>query len=118
MYPFLPESPKYLYLIKNNHIRAIKEIQRLRGKHLTAEYIENEIFKKEDTATNDCETMSLLSVLKDPALRLPLILVCCLQGGQQLSGINAVCYIRSIHKYLLISEFKIYFDMYYLFLNL
>lgn len=36
------------------------------------------------------EIRSIWSVLTDPALLLPVILVCALQGGQQLSGINAV----------------------------
>lgn len=31
-------------------------------------------------------------LLKDPKLRLPLVIVCAMQGGQQLSGINAVFY--------------------------
>lgn len=34
---------------------------------------------------------TIWSVMKDSKLRLPLILVCSLQGGQQLAGINAVC---------------------------
>lgn len=36
------------------------------------------------------ENSGLLSVLRDPKLLLPLVLVCAMQGGQQLSGINAV----------------------------
>lgn len=36
------------------------------------------------------EDNGLLSVLRDPKLLLPLVLVCAMQGGQQLSGINAV----------------------------
>lgn len=36
------------------------------------------------------EKPGLLSVLADPKLLLPLVLVCAMQGGQQLSGINAV----------------------------
>lgn len=36
------------------------------------------------------EIRTIWSVLRDPRLRLPVILVCALQGGQQLSGINAV----------------------------
>lgn len=43
-------------------------------------------------ATNQTETRSILSVLSDRTLLMPVILVCVLQGGQQLSGINAVAY--------------------------
>lgn len=43
-------------------------------------------------ATSQSETRSIWSVLSDPTLLLPLVLVCALQGGQQLSGVNAVFY--------------------------
>lgn len=36
------------------------------------------------------EKRACISVLTDPALTLPLILVCAMQAGQQFSGINAV----------------------------
>lgn len=38
------------------------------------------------------ETWSIKRVLNDSTLRLPLFLVCIMQFGQQLSGINAVFY--------------------------
>lgn len=44
----------------------------------------------ENEAVFQSEKRSLLSVLCDPKLLLPVVLVCALQGGQQLSGINAV----------------------------
>lgn len=44
----------------------------------------------ETEATTQSETRSLWSVLSDRSLLLPVILVCALQGGQQLSGINSV----------------------------
>lgn len=43
-------------------------------------------------ATTQSETRSILSVLGDKTLLMPIILVCVLQGGQQLSGVNAVFY--------------------------
>lgn len=43
-------------------------------------------------ASTQSETRSLWSVLTDRTLLMPLILVCALQGGQQLSGINSVLY--------------------------
>lgn len=36
------------------------------------------------------EKRSIWSVLRDPTLFLPVVLVCALQSGQQLVGINAV----------------------------
>lgn len=43
-------------------------------------------------AASQKETRSLWSVLTDPKLLMPVILVCVIQAGQQLSGINAVFY--------------------------
>lgn len=48
---------------------------------------------EEETASRlTTENWSILRVLKEPLVRLPLMLVCALQLGQQLSGINAVFY--------------------------
>lgn len=46
----------------------------------------------EQEAKTQADTRSIWSVLTDPTLLLPVFLVCLLQGGQQLSGINAVFY--------------------------
>lgn len=54
--------------------------------------INKELELMEIEATTQSETRSILSVLSDKALLLPVILVCALQGGQQLSGVNAVFY--------------------------
>lgn len=43
-------------------------------------------------AISQSDTRSLWSVLTDRSLMMPVLLVCVLQGGQQLSGINAVFY--------------------------
>lgn len=56
------------------------------------EQVNHEIIMMESSIGNQVEVRSLWSVLSDPKLTLPLILVCALQGGQQLSGINAVFY--------------------------
>ena len=44
------------------------------------------------------EKQNVRTVLRSPQLLLPLLLVCAMQGGQQLSGINAVC-IKIIQSY-------------------
>ena len=41
-------------------------------------------------ARNTGETWTMWKVLRDPRLRLPLLLTCSMQAGQQTSGINAV----------------------------
>lgn len=65
-----------------------KVLQRLRGPR--SDIIEDEILLMQTEAANQTEKRSLWSVLRDPTLFLPVVLVCALQGGQQLSGINAV----------------------------
>lgn len=102
-YALLPESPKYLFTIRDDPKRTLQAIRRLFGENsVSDDYV---ILQRENTATasisSDSEqnfkiadsepaTRSMWSVIADPTLRLPLILVCALQGGQQLSGINAV----------------------------
>lgn len=71
------------------------ELMRLRvgGRHddlLTS--INAELIAMEQEAVLQTETRSMWSVLTDKTLLMPIILVCALLGGQQLSGINAVFY--------------------------
>lgn len=51
-----------------------------------------ELIAMEREAASQADTRSMWSVLTDKKLLLPIILVCALLGGQQLSGINAVFY--------------------------
>lgn len=52
--------------------------------------LQMEIEQLESEAQNQIEKRSLWSVIRDPTLLLPLILVCVMQAGHQLGGINAV----------------------------
>lgn len=54
------------------------------------EYIQYEINEMEREMHDKQEIRTICSVLKDSKLLLPVVIVCALQGGQQLSGINAV----------------------------
>lgn len=86
-----PESPKYLYIVKGERDKAKRELQRLRG--INAQYIiEKELEDMETEASQTTQTRSYRSVLCDPSLLLPVVIVCAFQGGQQLSGINAIFY--------------------------
>uniref|UniRef100_A0A182LW89 Major facilitator superfamily (MFS) profile domain-containing protein n=1 Tax=Anopheles culicifacies TaxID=139723 RepID=A0A182LW89_9DIPT len=104
-YPWLPESPKYLFVIRRRHDEAVYELKRVAGSKVRDEYVREQIdaMRRECTPENDEELYgdgnstaekpkerTIWSVLKDRTLLLPLVLVCALQGGQQLSGINAV----------------------------
>ncbi|XP_058125663.1 solute carrier family 2, facilitated glucose transporter member 3-like [Anopheles ziemanni] len=104
-YHWLPESPKYLFVIRRRHDEAVNELKRVAGRKVRDEYVRQQIdaMRRECTPENEEESVgdgerreekakerSIISVLKDRTLLLPLVLVCALQGGQQLSGINAV----------------------------
>lgn len=56
--------------------------------------LQNEInsLRDELAMKSTSETWNIKRVLRDPTVRLPLFLVCLMQFGQQLSGINAVFY--------------------------
>ncbi|XP_017775957.1 PREDICTED: solute carrier family 2, facilitated glucose transporter member 1-like isoform X2 [Nicrophorus vespilloides] len=88
--PFLPESPKYLYIVKGETQLAIRQLEKIRGveqQSLVADM-------QELQAEQSCETKvwNLKTVLGDKNLLLPILLVCSMQAGQQFVGINAVFY--------------------------
>ncbi|KAK0179194.1 hypothetical protein PV327_008008 [Microctonus hyperodae] len=89
---FLPESPKYLYLIKHKKEEAIQGLLRLRNVHINLLQKEIQSLHHESTVNSTIDSWSIGRVLKDPSLRLPLLLVSSLQLGQPLSGINSVFY--------------------------
>ncbi|OWR52252.1 putative glucose transporter [Danaus plexippus plexippus] len=84
----LPESPKYLFVVKRDEVAALNELSRVRGESVSRVSCELESLRLESSS----RAGSLLAALRDPALRLPLLLVCAAQAGQQTSGINAVFY--------------------------
>nr|CAH7741371.1 unnamed protein product [Callosobruchus chinensis] len=92
--PILPESPKFLFVVKNQPYAALKELQKIRGvqEELLKDEIESLKIEAEENKKNTGDSVGLRKVITDRSLLLPLTLVCCLQAGQQFSGINAVFY--------------------------
>lgn len=90
-YPWFPESPKYLFIVARNREYARKELKRLRGLD-QLDRVNFELEAMETEAITQSQTRSIWSVLTDSSLLMPVILVSALQGGQQLSGVNAVFY--------------------------
>ncbi|XP_017865211.1 PREDICTED: solute carrier family 2, facilitated glucose transporter member 1 [Drosophila arizonae] len=86
-----PESPKFLYVIKSNREAAKRELMRLRGPD-AIKLVDQEIAIMQAEVNDDMQSSSFGDVLRDKRFLLPLIIVCCFQGGQQLSGINAIFY--------------------------
>ncbi|KAK9739171.1 Sugar transporter [Popillia japonica] len=93
-FPFLPESPKYLYVVKKQPKRAIIVLEKLRL--MKACDMEGEINELEiefqDNEKKVTKAVTFWQVLSDRTLLLPLLLVCSMQAGQQFSGINAYKY--------------------------
>lgn len=89
-YRLFPESPKYLYSIVKDRTAALRELRKL----CSDDDMAHDEFEsmQQPVMEQSIEKRSYLTVLKDRSLLLPLILVCAMQGGQQLSGINAVFY--------------------------
>lgn len=52
--------------------------------------------EQQDSEASDQDFWSIGRVLTDKTLLLPLLLVCSLQAGQQMSGINAVGFLHSL----------------------
>ncbi|CAH2018082.1 unnamed protein product [Acanthoscelides obtectus] len=92
--PLLPESPKFLFVVKNQPQAALKELQVIRGvqKELLIDEIESLKIEADENRKNAGVSIGLGKVITDRSLLLPLTLVCSLQAGQQFSGINAVFY--------------------------
>ncbi|KAH8372990.1 hypothetical protein KR009_009610 [Drosophila setifemur] len=101
---WFPESPRWLYLHKNDSAASERALQRLRGRD-SEEEVQRELLEMKDTmgakATTEAPS-SLCSVLRNRELRMPLLLVCSFQATQQLSGVNAVGQTRSYSSVLLI----------------
>lgn len=89
-YFLYPESPKWLSAVKGDREEAELQLRRLRGTNVKADVFASEMESMDAEASLGEDAKGFWDVLKDGKLLLPLILVCVFQGGQQLSGINAV----------------------------
>lgn len=91
-FKWYPESPKWLYIVKGRKEQAAQQLQLLRGYAADSEALKEELDNMEKEAKAESSSCTFLQVLRNPQLRLPLIIVCAYLGGQQLSGINAIFY--------------------------
>ncbi|XP_029037452.1 solute carrier family 2, facilitated glucose transporter member 1-like [Osmia bicornis bicornis] len=88
----LPESPKYLFIIKEQKQRALDELSRIRNMDIMLLQVEIANLQQEMESKTTAEPWTIKRILKDPSLKLPVFLVCMIQFGQQMSGINVVFY--------------------------
>lgn len=89
---FCPESPKYLFVVKGHSEEALKELSRLRALPVTELDDDLAEMKRELRDNMKCPSWSFVRVITCAEIRLPLIILCVMHAGQQLSGINAVFY--------------------------
>ncbi|XP_025410653.1 solute carrier family 2, facilitated glucose transporter member 1-like isoform X2 [Sipha flava] len=101
---FIPESPKYLYTIRNERSKALSELSRLRGKPIS-----DVSWELEDLFASP-EVWTLKRILLEPASFKALIITCTLMLGQQLSGINVVFYYST--EILIKSGLSVYWAQY------
>ncbi|XP_044273140.1 solute carrier family 2, facilitated glucose transporter member 4 isoform X3 [Varanus komodoensis] len=88
--PFCPESPRFLYIIRNKESKAKDSLKRLTGLVDVSAAL-NEM--KEEKRRMDLERkVSIPQLFRSRIYRQPLLIAVVLQLSQQLSGINAVFY--------------------------
>ncbi|XP_069476009.1 solute carrier family 2, facilitated glucose transporter member 11-like [Ambystoma mexicanum] len=86
--PFLPETPPYLLMEKQDEAGCMKAVQQLWGKGDHREEIEE--MKQEKAAMKSIKIMSVLDLLRDRSVRLQIYVMVALMVGMQLCGINAI----------------------------
>lgn len=88
---FLPESPRYLILNKNDLDAGKAALEKLRNAEDIAEEIA-EIQTEQRQNADNATSMSVWQLLMSRKLRLALFITICMHLSQQLSGIVAIFY--------------------------
>ncbi|KAM3877915.1 solute carrier family 2, facilitated glucose transporter member 9 [Diretmus argenteus] len=88
--PFFPESPRYLLMERRDEAGAERAFQRFLGKKDVSKELEE--VHAESRAQNNLHTVSVLQLIKNPAVRWQLITVIITMACYQLCGLNAIWY--------------------------
>lgn len=86
--PFCPESPRFLFMKKNNEAEARKAFARLNVQENVETFL-GELREEMEVAKNQPE-FKFTQLFTQRDLRMPVLIACLIQVLQQLSGINAV----------------------------
>ncbi|NWY74837.1 GTR9 protein, partial [Erithacus rubecula] len=86
--PFLPESPRYLLLEKQNRSKAEKAFQRFLGKADVSQEVEEVL--AESRVQRNTKLVSVVELLRTRAVRWQILTVVVTMGCYQLCGLNAV----------------------------
>ncbi|XP_027859676.1 solute carrier family 2, facilitated glucose transporter member 9 isoform X3 [Xiphophorus couchianus] len=88
--PFLPESPRYLLMEKKDEAGAEKAFQKFLGKTDVSQELEE--VHAEARAQDNVNAVSVLQLLRSPAVRWQLITIIITMACYQLCGLNAIWY--------------------------
>ncbi|XP_043978729.1 solute carrier family 2, facilitated glucose transporter member 9 isoform X2 [Gambusia affinis] len=88
--PFLPESPRYLLMEKKDEAGAERAFQKFLGKTDVSQELEE--VHAEARAQDNVNTVSVLQLLRSPAVRWQLITIIVTMACYQLCGLNAIWY--------------------------
>ncbi|XP_014873266.1 solute carrier family 2, facilitated glucose transporter member 9-like [Poecilia latipinna] len=88
--PFLPESPRYLLMEKKDEAGAERAFQKFLGKTDVSQELEE--VHAEARAQDNLNTVSVLQLLRSPAVRWQLITIIITMACYQLCGLNAIWY--------------------------
>uniref|UniRef100_A0A7N6FL25 Major facilitator superfamily (MFS) profile domain-containing protein n=1 Tax=Anabas testudineus TaxID=64144 RepID=A0A7N6FL25_ANATE len=88
--PFLPESPRYLLMERRDEAGAERAFQRFLGKTDVSQELEE--VHAEARAQENLHTVSVLQLLRNPAVRWQLITIIITMACYQLCGLNAIWY--------------------------
>ncbi|XP_038151464.1 solute carrier family 2, facilitated glucose transporter member 9 isoform X2 [Cyprinodon tularosa] len=88
--PFLPESPRYLLMERRDEAGAERAFQRFLGKTDVSQELEE--VHVEARARDSLNAVSVLELLRSPAVRWQLITIIITMACYQLCGLNAIWY--------------------------
>ncbi|XP_061583822.1 solute carrier family 2, facilitated glucose transporter member 9 [Cololabis saira] len=88
--PFLPESPRYLLIERRDEAGAEKAFQKFLGKKDVSQELEE--VHAESRAQDNLQTVSMLQLVRSPAVRWQLITIIITMACYQLCGLNAIWY--------------------------
>ncbi|XP_056292928.1 solute carrier family 2, facilitated glucose transporter member 9 isoform X2 [Pseudoliparis swirei] len=91
--PFLPESPRYLLMERKDEAGAQRAFQRFLGKTDVSQELEE--VHAEARAQDNLHTVSVLQLMRNPAVRWQLITIVISMACYQLCGLNAIWYYTS-----------------------
>ena len=90
--PFVPESPKYLILTREDFEGGQEALAKLRGRSVDEVKDEANAIYREARSMDDEDHLSVIGLLSTRSLYLPLFLAVCIHMSQKISGMVAIYY--------------------------